>query len=350
MTAHKILVRLPNWLGDIMMALPALQALRAALPSAKIVTMTRPDHAELVRRIDGLDGIVAAAPRNGPDRYRSVLAATRELRQGEFDVAVVLAPSFEAALTVWLAGIKVRIGHDTDHRGALLNRVVQMRDGHQTDAFCDVVAELDAKPSDTSAGSCRFVCAPEERAWAQRFLSEAGLSAEAKPIFVNPAVAKRPRAWSADRFVQLAETLVARYPDLPVIVHHHHPFELPTDWPGQDSIQILSGASLMELVAVVERCRLYVGNNSGPMHVAAALGVPTVGVFGSMSPESTGPRGPGDTPHVSVTANFECSPCRERFFEECPSPPSSDERPPCLNAITVESVIDAVDEVLGSRG
>ena len=344
----KVLVRLPNWLGDIMMALPALQALRAALPSAEIVAMVRPDHAELADRIVGLDGIVTAAPQNGPERYRAGLTATRELRQRGFDVAVVLAPSFEAALTVWLAGIKLRIGHDTDHRGALLNRVVAIRDGHQAEGFLDVVAELGAQPDETIAQASVFACAPQEQAWAEQFLSDVGVSGGTKPIFVNPAAAKRPRAWAGDRFVQLTDALVARHPDVPVILHHHHPFELPDGWPGRDAIRILSGASLMELAAVVERCRLYVGNNSGPMHVAAALGVPTIGVFGSMSPELTAPRGPRGARHLSVSAHFDCSPCRERFFDECPSPPSADERPPCLNAITVESVVEAVDEALRS--
>ena len=355
---RRLLVRLPNWVGDIMMALPALQALRAAHSKAEIVVMVRPDHVDFVRRISGLDGAVAAAPRNGPDRYRSALATTRELRQGDFDAAVVLASSFEAALTVWLAGIKVRVGHDTDHRGALLNRVVPKRKTHQSDLFLDVVKELesehvgesfttpvDAEPG-SAGGTCRFRCGPEEREWAQRFLARAGMSVEARPIFINPAAAKRPRAWAADRFVQLAEALVERHADTAVIVHDHHPFEVPSDWSGKRRIHVLSGASLMQLAGVVERCCLYVGNNSGPMHIAAALGIPTVGVFGSMSPGVTAPRSPNGAQHVSVTANFECSPCRERFFEECPSPPSVDERPPCLNAIPVESVVRAVDEAL----
>lgn len=359
--ASKVLVRLPNWLGDIMMALPALQALRAALPNAEIVAMVRPDHVELVGRVTGLNGVIVAAARNGSDRYRTGLAVIRELRNGGFDTAVVLAPSFEAALTVWLAGIKVRVGHDTDYRGIFLNRVVAMRDVHQSDAFLDVVAELAANtkrlsvPAGVFGGGsadqvCRFVCAPKERDWADRFFSEADFSSETRPVFINPAAAKRPRAWSAEKFVKLVDILAAHHPKLPVIVHHHHPFELPDGWPGRTSAHILSGASLMELAAVVERCRLYVGNNSGPMHVAAALGVPTIAVYGSTSPALTSPRGAEGARHVSVSANFNCSPCRERFFEECPSPPSADERPPCLNAISIETVVEAVEDILATDG
>ena len=164
-----------------------------------------------------------------------------------------------------------------------------------------------------------------------------------------PASGKKPRAWASDRFRQLAERLVERHPGKTVLVHDHHPFDRPDGWPSSDSIRTVSGTSLVELTAVIERCSLYVGNDSGPMHIAAALGVPTVGIYGPSSPEQTSPRGVQGVTHLPVSASFACSPCRERFFEECPSPPSADERPPCLNDVDVEMVADAVDRVLGSR-
>ncbi len=351
----KVLVRLPNWLGDLMMALPALRALRADLPGAELVAMARPSHRDLVGRITGLNGVLEAAPRNR--RYRAEWAVVRALRQRRFDLAVVLAPSFEAALTVWLAGIEVRIGQATDHRAGLLTHAVPVRAVHQSQAFLDVVTALDGAVKKRAAGSpqaqpaaakneCRLVCAPEERQWADRFFAKAGLSLAARPIFVNPAATKRPRAWSAERFVALVDTLAARYPDVPVVVHRHPPFEAPDGWPAQSSIHFLVDARLMEVVAIVERCRLYIGNNSGPMHVAAALGVPTIAVYGSTSPALTAPHAGHGTRHVAVSADFACSPCRERFFEECPSPPSVDDRPPCLNAIGVDQVAEAVDAVL----
>ena len=134
-----------------------------------------------------------------------------------------------------------------------------------------------------------------------------------------------------------------------VLVHDHHPFDPPAGWPSSDSIRTVSGASLVELAAVIERCSLYVGNDSGPMHIAAALGVPTVGIYGSSSPDRTSPHGVWRAVHLSVSASFACSPCRERFFEDCPSLPSSDERPPCLNEVSVKMVTAAVDRILESR-
>ena len=149
----KVLVRLPNWLGDLMMAMPALRALRANLPTAELVAMARPGHRDLVGRITGLNGVLEAAPRSR--RYRAEWAVVRVLRQRRFDLAVVLAPSFEAALTVWLAGIDVRIGQATDHRAVLLTRAVPVRAVHQSQAFLDVVAALDGAVKERAAGSRR---------------------------------------------------------------------------------------------------------------------------------------------------------------------------------------------------
>ena len=114
-----ILVRLPNWVGDIMMALPALASLRAGFPHDRLVGMARPQHVELVKRISYLDDVVVAPPRTGAGRPAATWSCLRELRRAGLERAVLLAPSFEAALTVWLAGIPVRVGHDTDHRALL---------------------------------------------------------------------------------------------------------------------------------------------------------------------------------------------------------------------------------------
>lgn len=349
---RRILIRLPNWVGDMMMALPAIQSLRVACSGARLIGMARPEHVELAQRIQALDEVVPAPPRTGSNRHPEMLAATRSLRQANLDAAVLLAPSFEAALTARLAGIPLRVGHDTDHRAVLLTRAVGVRDCHRSDGFQDLVSELGVRPTDGPnerdvAEGLQLTAS--DRLYVDRILATVAPTGQTPPVFVNPASGKKPRAWASDRFRRLAERLVERHPGMSVLVHDHHPFDHPHGWPASDSIRTVSGASLVELAAVIERSALYVGNDSGPMHMAAALGVPTVGIYGPSSPEQTSPRGVKGAAHIAVSAAFPCSPCRERFFEECPSPPSADERPPCLNDVNVEMVADAVDRVLGSR-
>ena len=340
----RVLIRLPNWVGDMMMALPAIESLRQAFPDAHLIGVARPGHVELVRRIQALDEVLAAPPQTGSDRRRAIWSSTRELRDANPDLAVLFATSFEAALTVWMAGIPIRLGHDTDHRTALLNRVVENAgDRHRADSFQDLVSELGGKPV---ARAAPLQCTAPDRAYAEQWFHEAGIEPDAAPVFVNPASAKHPRAWSSQRFRQLAEGIVERRDGVEVLVHARHPFDRPPGWPASDAIHTVSDVSLVELAAVMERCSLYVGNDSGPMHMAAALGVPTIGIYGPSSPERTSPRGANGAPHIAVSASFECSPCRERFFEECPSAPSSDERPPCLDAIRLEMVAEAVERFL----
>ena len=352
---RRILIRLPNWVGDMMMALPAIQSLRVACPKARLIGMARLEHVELAQRIQALDEVLPAPPRAGWNCHLAMLGVTRSLQQARLDAAVLLAPSFEAALTVWLAGIPVRVGHGTDYRAALLNRPVGVRECHRSDGFQDLVSELGARPTDGLGGGDGeggLQVAASDRAFIDRMSrmsTSSGLARRAPVVFVNPASGKKPRAWASDRFRQLAERLAERHPGVSVLVHDHHPFDRPDGWPSSGSIRTVSGASLVELAGVIEQCSLYVGNDSGPMHIAAALGVPTIGIYGPSSPERTSPRGVKGAAHIAVSASFACSPCRERFFEDCPSPPSADERPPCLNDVNVEMVAGAVDRVLGSQ-
>ena len=342
MDPGRLLVRLPNWVGDILMARLAIQALRARWPDAQLVGMVRPRHAALAERLGVFDRIVAAPDGSGLARVAAVRAAARTLRSLRVDTAVVLAPSFEAALSPWLAGVGRRIGHDTDRRRLLLTDPVAPRAGaHRADEYLDLARVLDAgvPPPVT-----RLSLIAADRACAAGLFAAMGWQDDSRPLFVNPAAAKTPRAWSVERFRVLVERLAAA--GRPVVVHDRAPFQALPGWAAAHGVALVRDATLPELAALLERCALYVGNDSGPAHLAAAAGIPTVTIHGSSSPARTAPRAAAGGPHVAVSAGFGCSPCRERFFDECPSPPSADGRPPCLDAVTVEEVAAAVRQVL----
>lgn len=347
-------MRLPNWVGDIALALPAVAAIRGAHPSTRLVGMAREAHCDLARRIEALDEVLPAPGGRGVARAGAVWRAVRRLRAERPAAAVVLAPSFEAALTAWLARIPRRIGHPTDGRGALLtDSVPYAPDDHRAAGFAALAAALNA--ADSGAGAAVGAAAPplgltltaDDRRFALRTFAAAGWPDDARPLFINPAAAKAPRAWSAARFRAVVAALGRRDPARRFLVHDRYPFEAPAGWWSAHAAAPAGAATLPQLCALLERCALYVGNDSGPAHLAAALGVPTVTVFGPSSPGCTGPRARAGAAAVEVTAAFACSPCRERFFEECPSPPSPDGRPPCLDAVPVERVADAVEQLLG---
>lgn len=343
---ERLLIRLPNWVGDIVMALPAVHALRSHLPAARFVAMARTDHAELASRITVFDDVMPAPPPAGRGRLRAWQAAVAALRAERLQAAVLFAPSFESALTARAAGIPVRVGHATDRRELLLTHPVAPDSGkHRTDGFLDLAAAFGAAPA---ADPAALSLQPPEREFAEDLFRRTGITAEDRPVLVNPAAAKTPRSWSAERFCRLAETIADRAAGVPVLVHHRAPFDPPPGWPAHPSIHLVGGITLIQLGAVIERCRLYVGNDSGPLHIAAALGLPTIGIYGPSTPDHTSPRGGSGAAHRAVSARFPCSPCRERFFDECPSPPTADGRPPCLDQVPVEAVAEQVDRLLAS--
>ena len=173
------------------MARPAVQALRARWPDAQLVGTARAQHMALIERFDAFDVVVGAPGGAGLARAAEVWAAARRLRSRRLDTAVILAPSFEAALSPWLAGIGRRIGHDTDRRRRLLTDPVAPRPAaHRADEYLDLVRVLDAL--DPPAAALPLALTAADRAYAARLFDTLAWHRGSRPLFVNPAAAKVP--------------------------------------------------------------------------------------------------------------------------------------------------------------
>ena len=331
------------------MARPAVHAIREASSSVRLIAMAKASHQPLIERFGLFDDFVAAPENKGFKNVVSVWSAASAIRRHNAGAAVVMAPSFEAAFTTWLSGIRVRVGHDTDGRSLLLTDAVGLRSRvHRVDSYRDLSRALE-NSGVVSLPSLSF--GPTDHACARRLFQSMSWDAAVRPIFVNPAAAKSARAWSSSRFRILVERLVAQPTSRHVVIHARQPFSASQEWARSYGIAVASDVSLPELAALLERCSLYVGNDSGPAHIAVAAGIDTVTIFGSSVPDQTGPsaaHAPNEGSHSAVSARFECAPCRERFFKDCPSPPSEDGRPPCLDAISVDVVLDRVNQFLDS--
>lgn len=329
------------------MALPAVEAIRSVHPFDHLIGMVRAEHFDFARRISAFDEIISAPSGRGLRRVPLLWRAVQQLRSARPDVAVVMAPSFEAALISWLARVPRRIGSKTDARGFLLTDVVSMpSDCHRRDEFFALVDVLGAEV-DTNVPCVALEA--HDRAYVDRLFHNCGWLNDICPIFINPAAAKLPRAWSAKRFEDLVLALRLGNPQRQIILHNRAPFELSSDWASIQGVLAVGDTTLPQLCALLERCSLYIGNDSGPAHLAALFGVPTITLFGPSTPLLTGPRPKPGVSAIDLTAAFPCSPCRERFYEECPSPPSLEGCPPCLEAISVRQVIDKAEHVLSGR-
>jgi heptosyltransferase-2 len=300
---ERLLVRAPNWIGDVVLSLPALRDLRRRFPTAHLEVLARPWVADLYRAVPDVD-VVAESRGHAAD-----VATVR----GRFDLGVLLPNSFAAALVLWRAGVKERWGYATDGRGALLTRSCRVPPrirGRSQVYYYRAMLEgvglaVEGEPDASLA------CPPE---WAAR--GEALLGDEGPWIGVNPGAfyggAKR---WLPERFAAAAGVVARRAGAKVAIVGGaaERPLGEAIAEELQAPCRVLCGETgLSDLVGVLSRLRLLLTNDSGPMHLAAALGTPLVAVFGSTDWRETSPVSPLAR---TVRAEAECAPCRLR---ECP--------------------------------
>jgi heptosyltransferase-2 len=381
-TQRRILVRGVNWLGDAVMTTPALQRLREKFPESEITLLS---HAKLADLWVGHPSLNRVVTFTGADGLWSV---AQRLRQDRFDTALLLPNSPRSALEVWLARIPQRIGYARPWVNWALTQAVPRRGDHRpmrkrsVNEIKRAIAQPSARAESSSPGSHQVheylflagvlgasmalmppllnVTNAEIATATHRFglpLVSAQPHRHTHPLFgLNPGAeygaAKR---WPAERFISAAAELQRRTHCRWLIfggpgdaalaaeitdgirrlqeefTHHSSAIDPPLNLAGK--------TSLRELCALLKACRVLLTNDTGPMHVAAALGTPVVVPFGSTSPELTGPGLPGETRHRLLRAGAPCSPC---FRRSCPI----DFR--CMTGITVDQVIEAVLEVASS--
>ncbi|KAF0220701.1 MAG: heptosyltransferase [Geobacteraceae bacterium] len=341
----RILVLRYRFIGDTILTVPFLRNLRRAEPDAHIAWVVAPGSADVVRGIPYVDELLfwdpvtTHADSRGTHRtWSAKLAFIKELRARRFDKVYVLKRSLSSAIIAWLSGAPKRIGFATEGRSFLLTRTVPYRhDQHEVENFLDV---LRADGIGVTDDCLEAWLSPAEEAFAGRFLAEAGVAPGESVVGIHPFTANTPRAWHLDNFIELVNLLqtTGRYRVL--IFGGGRDKEAAREIIARVSpapVMAVGTTSLRESMALLARCSLVVCNDSGIMHLAAALKIPMVALFGPQSPVKFGPW--GESCRVIYGA-FSCSPCRQKFFRECePSPRLT---PACMEAITVREVLDTI--------
>lgn len=329
---RRVLVRCPNWLGDTVMSVPTLRALRAALPAAEIWAIG-PWVESILEAEPAVDRLIGA-PRGWPARWR----LAQELARSGMDVALLLPNSFDAALFARLARVPRRIGYAGDSRSWLLTDPVRHRPGwrHQVGEYLALLAPLGVAPSSAAP---ELVIAAGRRDEAQRLLATVGVSPGDRAVGIQLGAAFGPsKLWSADRLAGLATALGSD--GVPVVFLGD-----PGARRALGAVEAAMGRPVAHLVgrdhpallpALLAALAVLVSPDSGPAHVGAAVGVPVVTLFGPTDPRLTAPRGPRSRP---LWRPPPCAPC---FRQACPI----DLR--CLTAITEEEVLTAVRQELGT--
>lgn len=338
----RVLVRLPNWLGDVVLCTPALKALREARPDLRVTALVKPQARVAVEGLPGIAEVLELPGTTAGATWRMA----RRLRALGFDAALVFPKGFREALLVRLAHIPLRAGLDTDHRSILLTHPVPFTGEdwhlHHARQFAKVLSPFGVQLADEGP---EFPVSGDDRAEASRVLKEAGVGGGRFAAF-HISASKPPRAWHAERFGQVGRALQREAGLVPVLLGApadalvHVAFREAC----RGAVDLAGKTTLRGMAAVLERASLFVGNDSGPMHVAAAVGVPVVAVFGPGAPHKTAPYTPGGRCRV-VYAALPCSPCRQAFWQECR--PSAAGKPPCLEAVHPDAVLAACLDLVG---
>jgi lipopolysaccharide heptosyltransferase II len=339
----KIMIRATNWVGDAIMALPALRAVRQRHPDAKISIVARPYVADIYREQQVSDELIPYDPDGEHRGWRGRQKLIADLRSRKFDVALLLQNAFDAAWLAWRAQIPQRIGYARDARSLLLTKAIPVPKPceippHEKFYYLELLRRagwLDQLPDEPHI-TLRVSDPARQRA--TQTLLEAGSRTHALRIAVGAGASYgSAKCWPPDRFAKALNSLLSRT-DADVILFGT-PGELPVSTAIAAELQrapinLTGKTSIADLPGLLSQCHLFLGNDSGAMHVAAAVGLPVVAVFGPTDPEGTAPV----TPRVTIVQQKPyCSPC---FLRRCPT----DHR--CMTAVTPAMVESALHSAL----
>ena len=344
---HHIALWMPNWIGDVVFVLPTLQSLRRRYPNARITAIARTPSDELLSSCRDLDTIIQF-PRNRGDGYIKQFNYAYGLRKYRFDLGIVFPNSLYSAMMLMFAGARIRIGYSTEGRGIFLTHALpvtrkEKKTSYRVDYFYKITSPL----------NLGLVPDRYDPKWKKKSnvtlentLLKVGVDKKGFLAIVHPGTSKPERAWHTERFGILCQKLIQKYCMKIILLGARKEKQMLEKiselcLPGMTTIAC--ELNLQEIIQLLEGSRLFIGNDSGMMHLASLVGTPVVGIFGPGHPETTGPFLVEKKKEI-VTQNYHCSPCRQRFFKECK--PSHHHKPYCLEDISVKHVSEAVDRII----
>jgi heptosyltransferase-2 len=340
--------------GDAIMALPALRAVRAKFADAHIAIVARPYVADIYRGQGVCDELIAYDPRGAEKGIGGRERLAERLRAGKFDAALLLQNAFDAAWLAWRAGIPERIGYARDGRGILLTKAVTVpRAGeipaHEQFYYLELVRRAGWVERVEGESEISLAVSREAREAAEGALIAAGVRSQTR---ADGAGALRvaigagasygsAKCWLPERFAEVANRLMAESGAEIILFGTAGEMDVSNAIVAgmkRPSIDLTGKTAIAELPALLSRCQLFIGNDSGAMHVASAVGLPVVAIFGPTDPFGTAPVTPKCT---IVQEKPYCSPC---FLRRCPT----DHR--CMTRVTTESVTVAARAWIAATG
>jgi lipopolysaccharide heptosyltransferase II len=324
-----LLVRL-RLIGDVVFTTPLVRALRRRYPSARLVYVVESAAAPVVRGNPHLSEVLVLPHQRGWKRLAADLRIGRALRQERFDVAIDLHGGPRSAWLTWASGAPVRVGYDVTGRSWMYTRVIHrprmLRPRHSVENQWDLLAAVDdafAHAPDPDTDRVEMPALPEARAHVQSRLRALGLTPAARIIVLHVSAGNPFRRWPERDFAEVAADLTTDDARQWVVItsgpsDHDAAVRVVAEarrraGPAAERIVEADGLSLADLRALMDEAALFVGGDSGPLHIASTSSVPIVGLYGPTLPERSAPWRPRHLPVVAVDAGtLPCRPCEQR--------------------------------------
>ena len=331
---NKILIRGTNWIGDAVLTLPAVASVRATYPNAHIAMLVKPWVADIYKLFSNLDEIIIYE--NKFDTPTGVLRLARKLKKENFDLAILLQNAIEAAIIALAARIPLRAGYDSDARGLLLTnrirRTEEIKKVHQADYYLKMVKTLGCVSVSREISLETKINFSGARDVLHKFVPESKKTLIGIAPGATYGAAKR---WFPERFAEVADMMDKNFSVQGIILGGKADGKTAQEvqkLARTELINLAGMTNLREAIYLISQCRLFISNDSGLMHIAGALNIPTIAIFGSTNPITTAPMG---NKSVIVRKKVSCSPCLKKT---CPT----DFR--CMSMISVEDVFNAAQK------
>jgi len=340
----KILVRAVNWVGDAVMMTPALTDLKECLPDAEITILANSASAQVLDGHPAITEIIPFSPLEGESQIRRDTRIARELKERKFDISIIFPlTSYRAVIVPWLARIPHRIGYKYHFREIFLTDSYDQLPPatHLTKVYRSLVGyatghTVKSKPRFT------FALGPDDLNFSEQFFRENKIDTDEKIIGIIPGAAYGPaKRWPLENYLQFIEEITPEFKVLvlwgpgeeAIVSEIRCHSERSEESHARDKVLIPPPCTLKQLGALISRCSVVVGNDTGPLHVAAASNIPVVALFGPTDPRKSRPL----TPDSKILySNPECGPCYKRCCRDLR----------CLKDITVDQVLNEVRKIV----
>ncbi len=340
----KILIVRMDRIGDVVLSTPAIHTVRDAYPDSHIAVLVRPYARDIVEGNPYINEVFTYDKyRNGKNLWGNI-KFIMNLRRKKFDLAIILHPKNSTHLISFLAGIPKRVGYDKKLGGLLTTKIPHTKQfglKHEIDYTLNVLRYLGIEPKD------RGLYVPLNKKSEEKIagiFNRNGVSGNDMVVTIHPGASCPSRRWNLKSFAKVADTLANKYGAKIVIMAGSEDKifgDKVAEHMTTNPLNLSAKTSVSDLASILKRSNLFISNDSGPVHIACAVGTPTISIFGrndrGLSPMRWGPVGKND---AALHKDVDCEICLahncRRGFK-------------CLDAISVEEVLAAADRILGQK-